>query len=474
MKFTRWICLLLTVFLLFGLSAVPAFAEEEEQPDDPSVSRGCRTVDGMSPLYGSEKLLETAEAAMLYEVKSDTVMYAWNPDMRVSPASLIKTVTCMVVLDKCDIQEKVTVTESALSTISKSAQTIKLLPGEVFTVDQMLYALMVGAANDAAVVLAEHVAGSQDAFVQLMNEKVQSLGCKDTVIVNVHGLHDDRQFTTARDQVRITREAIKNQQFMEYYSTTTYLVAATDQSPIRRVETTNYLITLGTELYYDHRVTGGRTGITNEGKRSIVVTAKSGGMEYVAVVLNTTSIPGNKPGIVKRFGSYEEAKELLSMGFESHGIYNVLYEGQVLTRYNVPNGRNGVCLGPVGSASVCLPEGTKMEELTLRFGVPNGAITAPVKAGEQITAVEVWYGSCCVAYMPVVTLNRCDVNTGPLLQDNRYGGNSRFFIIVLIVVVSAVVVAAAGIFGLRLYRILQHAKMQNRHKRRRSDRRRTK
>ena len=65
MKFTRWICLLLTVFLLFGLSAVPAFAEEEEQPDDPSVSRGCRTVDGMSPLYGSEKLLETAEAAML-------------------------------------------------------------------------------------------------------------------------------------------------------------------------------------------------------------------------------------------------------------------------------------------------------------------------------------------------------------------------------------------------------------------------
>lgn len=471
MKKTRFLCLILVVCLLVPMFGSVSAAEEAM---DPSVEKGCKTVDARVPLYGSDKMLDTSQAAMLYEVTSDTTMYAWNPDVRISPASLIKMVTCMVVLENCDIEEKLVVTESAMSTISKSAATIKLLPGEEFTVNQMLNALMVGSANDAAVVLAEHVAGSQESFVAMMNEWVAQRGCVDTNIVNAHGLHDDRQYTTARDMVRITLEAMKNEQFMEYFGTTAYKIAATDQSDIRRVETTNYLITIGTELYYDSRVTGGRTGITNDGKRSLVATAKSGGLTYIVVVLAASSTYDDKGKGVQWFGSYEEAEQLLEMGFKSHNIAQVLYEGQILSQFPVNNGRNEVALGPVRSAEVILPVDASMDDLTLRFNIPNGTLQAPVESGKQISDVEVWYGSVCVAYSPVVTMNGAAVNDGPLLQENRYGDNSRIWIILLIILIAGVAVFALVIFGMRTVRSLQMAQQRMRHRRRREDRRRTK
>jgi D-alanyl-D-alanine carboxypeptidase (penicillin-binding protein 5/6) len=436
--------------------------------------KGCKSIDAQFPLYGSDKKLDTSRAAMLYEVNSDTTMYAWNPDERLSPASLIKMVTCMVVLEHCDIEEKLVVTESAMSTISKSAATIKLIPGEEFTVNQMLNALMVGSANDAAVVLAEHVAGNQESFVAMMNQWVMDHGCTDTNIVNAHGLHDDRQYTTARDMVRITAEAIKNEQFVEYFGTTAYKIAATEYSDIRRVETTNYLITIGTELYYDSRVTGGRTGITNDGKRSLVATAQSGGLNYIVVVLSATSTYDDKGNGVQWFGSYEEAEQLLDMGFKSHSITQVLYEGQILSQFPVNNGRNEVALGPVRSADVILPADATMDDLTLRFNIPNGTLQAPVDAGMQLSNVEVWYGSVCVAYSPVVTMNGSELNDGPLLQENRYGGNSKVWIILLIILIVAAVIFVLVIFAMRTVRTLQMAQQRMRHRRRRQDRRRTK
>lgn len=473
MKKTRLLCLLLVTLLIIQSIPFVSFAAESEE-EDPSVRRGCRSLDAQAPFYGTEQKLDSAEAAFLYETNSDTVMYAWNPDKRISPASLVKIVTCMIALRECELTEKVTVTESAMSVINKTAATLKLQPGEVFTVEELLYGLMVGSANDAAVVLAEYVSGSQDSFVAMMNELVVDLGCTNTYITNSHGLHDDRQYTTARDVAKIVDVAMQDETFMLFFSETVYEIPATDLSDKRRVETTNYLATIGTDLYYDSRVTGGRTGITNEGKRSLVATAKSGGMNYIVVILAASPTVGSTTADIKWFGSYEEAKELLELGFTGHKIFHVLYEGQILTQFTVSNGKNAVSVGPATAASALLPTDVKMEDLVIRYGIDNGSLFAPVLSGEQVSSLEVWYGSVCVTSAPVVTLNGSELNYGTGLQPNRYGGGSKTWVVVLIVLIIAAAVGAI-LYQFRdvIQRIL-NIKDTMRYRRRRSERRRSK
>lgn len=472
MKKIRIFCLAISIMLVFELICGVSYAEEVA-PLDASVTSGCCTIEAQMPLYGQEKIVKTAQSAMLFEVTSGTMMYAWNPDLKIAPASLVKIMTCLLVLENCDTQEMVTVTESAMGVISKTSATLKLVPGERFSVDHLLYGLMVGSANDAAVVLAEHVAGSQGAFVQMMNRRSAELGCKDTVYVNAHGLHDDNQVTTARDVVRLVSEAMKSETFMEYFGKTNFKLPATEHSEERKVETTNYLLTAGTPLYYDSRVTGGRTGITSDSRRSIVATAKEGDLQYVAVIL-AAETTYNDDGIVKYFGSYEEANELLALGFDSHSIRQVLHEGQCLGQFHVMNGSNAVAVGPVNSASVVLPSKIKMQDLTIRYGNISGSLNAPVKAGEQITAVEVWHGAVCVAYSPVISLNGSKLDRGSALQENRYGGSSKVWVIVLIILLVLIVAFGVYIFAKRALRGMENVKSNIRYRRRRSDRRRTK
>ena len=465
-------CIILCICLLLCVFPVCGFAAKTEMVDT-SVVSGCRTFEAQVPLLGQDKVMKTAQAGIVYETNSNTLLYAWNADLKLPPASLSKIMTCMLVLENCDIKEEVVVSESAMATIPKTSATLKLKPGERFTVDLLLYGLMVGSANDAAVVLAEHVAGSQEAFVAMMNQKAAELGCKDTYFANAHGLHEDNQLTTARDVARIVAAASAVEQFMVYFGETHYEIPATDQSEERSMETTNYMLTIGTPLYYDARVTGGRTGITSDSLRSIAVTAESGGLNIVAVVLGATP-EYNEDGITKYFGNYEEAKQLLNIGFDSMSICQVLYSGQNLGQFHVTNGTNAVAVGPVNSASVVLPSDVKIEDLVVRYGNMSGTINAPVKAGEVITSAEVWYGSVCVAFSPVVSMNGSRVYQGSHLQENRYGGSSRVWVVILIILL----VAALGFGGYLVARKtllgVKNIKINRLYRRRRSDRRRSK
>lgn len=471
MKKSRLIYIVVCCCILLKVFSAPVFAQEQKF-DDLSVSSGCNTLDGQVPLYGNDKMLKSARAAFLYEVNSQTILYAYNPDEAMSPASLVKIMTCLVVLDNCDISEKVVVSESAMATIPKGSATLKLQPGEEFTVDQLLYGLMVGSANDAAVVLAEHAAGSQGAFVNLMNKLSREIGCVNTVYTNAHGLNDSTQITTARDVARLVNYAMQSEQFMTYFGKSNYEMPATEFSEARPLETSNYLNNTGTVNFFDSRCTGGRTGISSDNRRSIVVTANSNGLSYIAVVLSSET-EYNDRNLVKYYGSYEEAKELFKLGFGSQAIYQVLYDGQILSQFNVVDGKSHVAVGPLNAAYSVLPSDTKMEDIMIRFGNLDGTLQAPVKEGEQISTAEVWYGSVCIAYSPVVTLNGAQKLDHVNMLKNRYGGGSKVWVIIAIVIlVIAVGAGVVYIFG-RTFRGMQNAKMQRRYRKRRSDRRRT-
>ena len=217
MKLIRYLCSFLSVALIFsGLSTV-CLAESD---DSASVVSGCHSVDASSTYLGASQIVDNVQAAFVFEVNSDTLMYAHNPDLQVYPASLVKVMTALIAVEQGNLEETIVVDEDTLSTVPYDAVSVELQPGEAISLNELLYCMMTGSANDAAAVIAEHISGTQDAFVQKMNEYAQSLGCTATQFTNVHGLHNEQQYTTVRDLARILSAAVKNEQFCAYFSAT--------------------------------------------------------------------------------------------------------------------------------------------------------------------------------------------------------------------------------------------------------------
>ncbi len=438
---------------------------------DQSVVSGSHTADAQRPILGDDKLLKTAGAAMLYEVNSDTTMYAWNPDAAMYPASLVKIMTALLALENGDVSATVTVSANAMAALDENSATLKLQVGEELTLEQLLYCLLVGGANDAAVVIADHIAGSQMGFVQMMNERATALGCEGTVFFNPHGLHEEGQVTTARDMVKILREAMKFEEFAAYFAATAYTLPATNLSEERYMETTNFMMTPDTIAYYDKRVTGGRTGVTTDRERCLIVSAEQGNITYIAVVLGavpTFEADGYTP---KYFGSYEETRELLALGFEGLDVVQVLQQGQVLLQYPVSNSSSCVAAGPSKSVATVLPTDIEYSGLSWVYQQNIPSLVAPIKAGEAITSVQLWYGDICVAESPVVSMNSA-ADIFNVVDDGSDGETGS---IVKLLIIVAILVGTAGLcFGVvKFSKFLRISSLRLKYKNRRKDRRRS-
>ena len=488
MKKNRIICLLLCFILLVPTQVVDATSAEstgpslplqvggaidgdyEDSEGDTSIEKGCHTIEAQMPLWGKNKMLEAAGAAMLFEINSGTMMYAWNPDQTMHPASLVKIMTALLAIENGDLNSIVTVGPNALASLPPDSDTLKLIPGEQFTLDQMLYAMMTGSANDAAVVIAEHIAGSQMGFAAMMNKRAKEIGCTGTFFVNAHGMHEDAQVTTARDMVKIVLEAIKNEDFVRYFSALEYSLPATDLYKARHLTSTNFLMSKGvTEEYYDARVTGGRTGVTDARERCLVATAESGGLKYIAIVLG--AIPSITSDGITRFGSYEEVGQLFDMGFKNHRITQILGASDILAQYPVINGENYVVTGPSRSVSVVLPTTVTMKDLSIRYQETFTSLTAPVEIGERLTMVQIWYNNVCIGQSPIITKNSSAVaeNYQPVEYDIT--DSPLTDALTAIAIICAGVLGAAGI--LYIYQIIRRMVRQAQHKRRRRYRRRS-
>lgn len=484
MKKIRILCLALCVLTILSGIPAPVLAETEPQNTEPpatsapfaegsgdsSIASGCHSINAQVPLWGSARLLETAGAAMLYERNSDSMVYAWNPDLTVFPASLVKIMTCLIALENGTLSDPVTVTSTAIATLPRDT-TLNFEIGEVWTLEQMLYCLMVGGYNDAAVVIAEYVAGSQKAFVRMMNDRAKEIGCTGTVFTNATGFHDENQVSTTRDLVKILDEALNNESFKPFFSETVFRLPANELHEARYMETANYMMTSTiTQEYFDSRITGGRTGVTEARERCIIVTAESKGLYYIAIVM-CAKATFDEEGKIVRFGSYEEAKELVIKGFTNHQVTRVLSDGQILTQYPVAYGENSVAVGPSGTCFTVLPSDILSTDLSYRYQQIPG-LSAPVGTGEYVTSVQVWYGNVCVAQSPVITRNSSGVATvsDQSVYIEQTGEGWRIFLRLMAILGVLALVGVAAVVAVRLVRI---ARVQAQHRRRRRSRRRS-
>ena len=200
----------------------------------------------------------TSTAAVIMEDSTNTIVYAKNMDQVLYPGATVKVMTSLLALENSQLTDQVTMTATGVSGVTDGGANISAQLDEVFTMEQCLYAMMLSSANDIALQVAEHIGGSVDAFVQMMNTKASELGCTNTVFTNPTGLPDENQHTTAHDMALIMKAAIDNDTFCTIAGTTSYTIPATNVSGGERVLTNNFSMTNSANAAYSQYCLGGR------------------------------------------------------------------------------------------------------------------------------------------------------------------------------------------------------------------------
>ena len=213
----------------------------------------------------------SARAAVVYAPQTGTTLYEKSADERMLVASTTKIMTAMVVLERCGLSDTVKITPEQAGVEGSS---MYLRPGESYTVEDLLYGLLLASGNDAAAALAEHTAGSVEAFAELMNEKAARLGLSNSHFMNPHGLDEEGHYSSARDLALMTAAAMENETFREIVSSRSHLVKGVCYTNHNKL------------LDFDLRCTGGKTGYTEKAGRILVSTAESDGLQLICVTIS--------------------------------------------------------------------------------------------------------------------------------------------------------------------------------------------
>ena len=278
--------------LALGLSCsvlfqTPVLAAEETAADTAQAATSAITTNSIPGWPQGPEI--TSTAATIIEDSTNTVLYAKNADQVLYPGATVKIMTTLLALENCQLTDQVTMTATGVSGVTDGGANISAQLDEVFTVEQCLYAIMLSSANDIALQLSEHIGGSVDAFVQMMNDRAAQLGCTNTVFTNPTGLPDENQHTTAHDMALIMKAAIDNESFRTIAGTASYTIPATNVSGGDRVLTNNFSMMSASNAAYYQYCLGGREGYTEASGSTLVCAAEKNNTTLIAVVLQGAS-----------------------------------------------------------------------------------------------------------------------------------------------------------------------------------------
>lgn len=365
--FNKTICIILALLFAFNISPVafakPNSIDETEQ----------------APV----KL--NAKSVMLMDAGTNTVLYEYNADEKRAPASITKIMTMLLVMEaidegRFDFDDMVTISDHAHSF---GGSTIFLEAGEVLSVHDLLRGTAVASANDAAVALAEFVAGSETAFVQMMNKKAAELGMTNTQFKNAHGLDEEGHYTTAHDIAIMSAELMRHEEIFNY--TKIWMDTLTKANGSFELVNTNKLI-----RFYPN-ATGLKTGTTNKAGSCISATAEKDGLHLIAVVLGA-------PDSTKR---NETAKALLEYGFANWTIAKPVIPPEIFKPVKVIGGVEAtvaVVAKTEPSTLVKKGEEVKLECITDM----SEAVHAPISAGETVGRLTVKIGDNIVDTVDII------------------------------------------------------------------------
>ena len=332
---------------------------------------------------GAEELAVEAEACLLMEKTTGEVLYAVNEHEPLEPASVTKIMTILLVMEAIDsgqLQYGDVVTASAHA-CSMGGSQIWLKENEQMTVEDMLKAVCVASANDCSVALAEHLAGSEEAFVERMNQRAAELGMEDTVFMNPTGLPAEGHVTSAYDIALMSRELILNHPDVRRFTT---IWMDTLRNGEFGLSNTNKLI------HSYEGATGLKTGSTDGALYCLSATAERDGMELIAVILKA-------PTSAQRFAG---AQALLNYGFASYGLAEIQTPGD-LAPIPVRLGAEKAVTARLEGETALLAEKEKLGTLETELTMET-ELSAPVAEGQEVGRLTVTSGGETLAEFPLV------------------------------------------------------------------------
>lgn len=251
-----------------------------------------------------------AQSAILMDVDTGSVLYAKNIHQRSFPASTTKILTCLIAMERGNLDDTVTFSNEAIFSVPIDGSKIGMDVGEAITLEQALYGILVGSANEVANAVGEHIAGSIEGFVDLMNERAAELGCTDSHFMNTNGLHDDDHYTSVYDLALISSAFFSNDMLCKIGNTDRYEFKATATQPDDFILKNKHRMITG-EVPYDG-ILGGKTGYTDNARQTLVTCAEQNGMRLVCVVFRE-----EKPD------QFTDTVELFDYGFNNFQIMNI-------------------------------------------------------------------------------------------------------------------------------------------------------
>ena len=438
MKATRFFSVFFLMALVVNLLAFPVSAAETSLPADPDIQ---------------------AKAALLVDANTGNIVYAKNEHQELYPASLTKIMTALLVLEAVDsgklsLGQQLTASDS-ITELDADGSSAGIKVGEVMTVEQLLYCMLVVSANEACVILAEAVSGDVDTFVDAMNAKAQALGCENTHFVNPTGLHDSQHYTSAWDLYLITQEAMKHEDFMRICDTGDITLPATNLSEARSLHSTNYLISVWRSRgYYNTDAHGVKTGSTDAAGHCLVSSASKGSLSFISVMLGCEQL--HLEGNEIRTMSFYETNRLFDWAFNNFAYQTVLTSDEILKEVAVSLSKiDHVTVHPAEDVEVLLPKGLAAEDLERTITLKSDPVEAPISAGDVLGTVTLSYDGTDYATVDLLALN--DVEASRILtfwRDVKAFFSQTAVKVVGIILLAAVVALLLWklVFGRRRYR----------------------
>ena len=381
---------------------------EEEEEDDRFLPNGEPNV------YG--------HAALLLNANTGMVIYQKNAHDKIYPASTTKIMTALLAIENLDMDQKLTASKAAVS-IAPDSSKMDLVEGEVLSVKDLLLALMLHSANDAANVLAEEVSGSIGSFVTLMNERARVIGMENTNFMNPHGYHDKDHYSTAYDMALLGKEAMKNEVFQEISLTQRMTIAPTNKTEKeRKYWTRNYMVSYNSspDIRYIY-ATGIKTGSTSDAGQCFVGSAKRGNMVLISSIFRS---PKEEPERV-----FIDTKSMFQYGFNNYRVRTV-QKGEELAstcKVKFARGKSNLVLKTNEDIVALLPSADYFaDNLRSEINIAEN-ITAPVKTGDVLGEIIFLYGEDEVARSPLYASR--DVDKSLVKQVFSYIFNIWFILI---------------------------------------------
>lgn len=329
-----------------------------------------------------------AQAYALVEASTGRILLQSNAGEHLPMASTTKIMTCILAIENGNLDTIVQVPDEAVGIEGSS---IYLQYGETISLRELLYGLMLASGNDAAVTIAVHIAGSIEAFAEMMNQKSVEIGAVDTHFVTPNGLPDENHYTTARDLALISAYAMQNETFRQIVGTSSMDLTQDDDSPARYLRSKNKI------LYQYDGGNGIKTGYTKAAGKCLSAGALRENMQLIAVVLND----GNM---------FEDCYKLLDYGFEQYSMQNVAQQGEELGVLGVQNGVVDQVKIAVNE-EIALPLQPEEYKIVKRKINLVSQVQAPVYCGMVVGSVEFWLEGTLYAAADIVATQDVAENT---------------------------------------------------------------